>query len=392
MSATVTAQVRPPSRASLDAVPWVDVAGNLRTAMFAGKRFTTMMTEVLALRRGAGQLTMAEYFYYRLWDSGLSLDEKRRFVGKNAQHAMHLSCNDHAWFGVTHDKLLFHSVMTDAGFPVPPLLAIVHPARSLVGVPRLSCSDTAASVLRDGNAYPFFAKPIDGIYSLGAISAEHLDATERVHLTGGGARSLAELADELIGTENGMLVQRRLEPDTVIAERFGNRLWSVRLFVLLTESGPQTTRAVCKIPALGNMADNFWRTGNMIAAVDLDSGKMTRVVRGTGKEMEAGFDHPETGQPIVGAQVPGWAAVLEMAAQAALMFPGVRTQSWDVALTDRGPVLLEVNWGGDLNLAQLAYGRGVLDETFAGHLQANRYDRSRAERRLKSLRAGLRRE
>ena len=35
------------------------------------------------------------------------------------------------------------------------------------------------------------------------------------------------------------------------------------------------------------------------------------------------------------------------------MFAGVRTQSWDVALSDQGPGFLEVNFGGDLNLAQL---------------------------------------
>lgn len=55
------------------------------------------------------------------------------------------------------------------------------------------------------------------------------------------------------------------------------------------------TRAVCKVPAPGNAAENFWRARNMVAAVDLDTG--ARVVRGTGKETEVNFDHPETGNP-----------------------------------------------------------------------------------------------
>jgi len=53
--------------------------------------------------------------------------------------------------------------------------------------------------------------------------------------------------------------------------------------------------------------------------------------------------------------------------------PGIITRSWDVALTDSGPVLLEVNFGGDLNLAQLGHGAGVLDETYAEHLRQNGY-------------------
>ena len=53
--------------------------------------------------------------------------------------------------------------------------------------------------------------------------------------------------------------------------------------------------------------------------------------------------------------------------------PGIRARSWDVAPTDSGPVLLEVNFGGDLNLAQRAHGAGVLDETYAEHLRQNGY-------------------
>ena len=392
MSVSTAASPAAPNRASLDAVPWVDVAGSLRAATVAGKRFSGMMREILTLRRGPGQLTMAEYFYYRLWDSPLSLDEKRQFVGKDAQHAMHLACNDHGWHGVTQDKLLFHAAALGAGLPLPKLLAVAHPTRSLPGVPGLRGAEAAASLLRDPALYPFFAKPIDGIYSLGAINAERLDARGRVCLVGGADRPLAELAAEIVGADDGMLIQERLTSDASIARRFGNRLCSVRLFVLLTEHGPRITRAVCKIPAPGNLADNFWRAGNMLAAVDLRNGAITRVVRGTGQETEVDFDHPETGQPMVGAEVPGWADVVALAERAALTFPGVRTQSWDVALTHRGPVLLEVNWGGDLNLAQLAYGRGILDATYAAHLQANRYDRPRAERRLRSLRSAVRRD
>lgn len=43
------------------------------------------------------------------------------------------------------------------------------------------------------------------------------------------------------------------------------------------------------------------------------------------------------------------------------MFAGIRTQSWGVALSDQGPGFLELNFRADLDLAQLADGKGVLD-------------------------------
>jgi hypothetical protein len=56
--------------------------------------------------------------------------------------------------------------------------------------------------------------------------------------------------------------------------------------------------------------------------------------------------------------------ITELVRAAAPVFAGVRTQSWDIALTEAGPVFLEVNFGGDLNLAQLASAKGALDERY----------------------------
>ena len=89
---------------------------------------------------------------------------------------------------------------------------------------------------------------------------------------------------------------------------------------------------------------------------------------GVGDEMQVNEPHPDTAAPIVGTRIPCWDELLNLVCRVSRVFAGLRTQSWDVAPTDRGPVLLEVNFGGDLNLAQLAYGTGVLDDAFAAHL------------------------
>jgi hypothetical protein len=54
---------------------------------------------------------------------------------------------------------------------------------------------------------------------------------------------------------------------------------------------------------------------------------------------------------------------------AATVFAGIRTQSRDVALSGQGPAFLEVNFGCDLNLAQPANGKGVLDHGYTEHLR-----------------------
>ncbi|MGC1890896.1 MAG: sugar-transfer associated ATP-grasp domain-containing protein [Stellaceae bacterium] len=136
---------------------------------------------------------------------------------------------------------------------------------------------------------------------------------------------------------------------------------------------------MAKIATGNNPADNFWRQGNMLGAIEIETGLISRVIRGTGAEMSVNEAHPDTKRPIVGTLIPQWAALIRLVISAAEILPGIRTQSWDVALAAAGPVHLEVNYGGDLNLAQLAPGAGVLDERYVEHLACCGY-RSRALR------------
>ncbi|MBV8525658.1 MAG: hypothetical protein JOY71_26675, partial [Acetobacteraceae bacterium] len=83
----------------------------------------------------------------------------------------------------------------------------------------------------------------------------------------------------------GYMLQRRLPPHPAVANAFGDRLWSVRIVVLLTGDGPLVHRAAAKIPTGTNPADNYWRPGNLLAAVDLGTGELRRAVRGSGADL-----------------------------------------------------------------------------------------------------------
>jgi Sugar-transfer associated ATP-grasp len=269
--------------------------------------------------------------------------------------------------------------MVGSMFPVPPLLAVTQAGRRAGEARTLRSPAEIARFLREPQIYPLFAKPIAAKYSLSVISAERYDAaTDEVLLLGGERKTAESLAADLAGG-TGYVIQRRLDPDTRLARLFGPRLWSVRALVLAGPSGPVIHRAVAKIATGNNPADNFWRHGNMLGAIELETGIITRVLRGTGVEMSLNETHPDTKRPIVGTLMPQWDALARLVISAAESLPGIRTQSWDIALAAEGPVLLEVNYGGDLNLAQLAHGTGVLDERYVEHLARCGY-RSRALR------------
>ena len=44
----------------------------------------------------------------------------------------------------------------------------------------------------------------------------------------------------------------------------------------------------------------------MLGAIDLATGRIARVVQGTGVEMAIDGVHPDTGRPITGTPIPDW--------------------------------------------------------------------------------------
>jgi len=252
---------------------------------------------------------------------------------------------------------------------VPRVEAITQAGRRLRGARTLDGPDAIATFLRDPANFPLFAKPTAGKYSLNVISADAYDPASDELVLFGGARRRVPTTAQTMAEGAGYIIQPRLRPDAEIEGKFGPRLWSVRLLVFMRSDGPYIHRVVVKIATGSNPADNYWRSGNMLGAIDLSSGRIVGVVRGTGAEMTRDEPHLDTGLRVIGFDLPHWTTLCGLTREAATVFPGIRTQSWDIAVTNQGPVLLEVNFGGDLNLAQLAEGKGVLDDDYRAHLR-----------------------
>jgi hypothetical protein len=189
-----TTDAIPHSYCQLAGIPNVNLSENLRAALAAGRRAAGIAAEVLALRAGPGKLTPQEYFYYRLWDALQEEADKQRFVGKIAQHPMHVAAGTREWFAASADKILFQSIMDGAGLRTPELTVITQAGRYLPTAPTITDPASLADKLRDPSIYPLFAKQVAGKYSLSVLSADGLDPdTDEVLLLDGQRRKVADL-------------------------------------------------------------------------------------------------------------------------------------------------------------------------------------------------------
>ncbi|MDJ1115415.1 sugar-transfer associated ATP-grasp domain-containing protein [Microbacterium dauci] len=89
----------------------------------------------------------------------------------------------------------------------------------------------------------------------------------------------------------------------------------------------------------GDVIDNF-ASGGMFTMLD-DEG--VAMYPGVDKQSNVYREHPATGTPIVGFQVPMYDRVLDLAASLARRTPEAPYVGWDIALTPNGPVVIEGN-------------------------------------------------
>ena len=157
------------------------------------------------------------------------------------------------------------------------------------------------------------------------------------------------------GAQRGYVIQEKLHPDPAIADRCGNRLTSARIVVLNEAQGAKILSAVWRVPTGTNMTDNFSAesSGNLCGGIDLASGSVGRVFQGIGWELRPLETHPDTGAKLTGFCLPDWRHAADLSLACAAELPGLGLQHWDIALTDRGPVLLELNVMGGLRTHQI---------------------------------------
>ncbi len=310
---------------------------------------------------------MSEYFDFRLYLNDLSFKEKVAFGGWRAQAILEdILVDDYSRF-LSLDKITMYMLMSAYGLPVPKLRATYRSHRP-ASLPSIHTPEELAGFLATEGVLPLYLKPSFGSYGRGNTLVQGTAGNSLI--LGDGTRVPVDAFCESLGDGRGLgwIIQEPLSAHREIDEICGSKISGVRIHSFLSSGGPRLTKAVWKINIGREDSDNFRHgaSGNLLAAIDMQSGKVTRVIAGTGLEQTTDPAHPVSGKPLVGFTIPCWNEVKALACDAQQAFPGYLCPGWDIAICPDGPKILEVNFMGDIDLPQHAHRRGFLDDEFLG--------------------------
>jgi Sugar-transfer associated ATP-grasp len=331
-----------------------------------------IMQDYLGLAFGPGKIAFSDYTRLRLFDREFWAGEDRRAVaGHQRSVATYEAVNyRHDWWGMLNNKVASCGYLAAYGFEVIPILSLY--CENIRGGGQNVASDEhqLRAFLADETKYPMFGKPAEAQQSFGSIRLQRYLRDENGLETHDGHVVSVDAFIKEVRTHyrTGYVFQKLMSPHAAIRAVCGDRLATVRIMTLTTDAGPQVFRACWKIPAGANMADNYWRAGNLVAKLDIEKGKVLRVLSGSGLDLVECQSHPDTQAPLIGFQIPHWQRMVDTVIDAARLMQHVPLIGWDIAALDDRPLIVEMNPRPDFVLPQLADARGILQPEFTAFI------------------------
>lgn len=349
----------------------LDLEECMQIACDQGKSRFSQLFEIYRLSRMSGRLSADEYYYFQLYDDKqFRFADKTRFASEKFGNHLITRCNHVDWHYKSVDKFRAYSYLQEQGFTTPTTQAVLFEGeREFAGLTKLSSMERLEKFFVTEAEFPIYFKPVYGIGSIGNFLVKAYDDGQ-VILHDETSLTLEDFYRQ-VEPKHAYLIQTLLRPHDTLLE-ISPRLTTVRLIIMFQDGQPKILHTLWKITAADNIADNFWRKGNMLALIDLPTGTVNHVVRGTGPFKEKIEEHPQSKIKLPGFQLPYWSEVVNTCLEGAKTWSQLKFQSWDIGLTPDRPTVVEVNSGSALGLTQLATGQGFLTDEFLYFLKENK--------------------
>jgi hypothetical protein len=125
---------------------------------------------------------------------------------------------------------------------------------------------------------------------------------------------------------------------------------------IVTENKDGISRVICAVLRIGRgqrEVDNA-SVGGIFLKIDIESGRVGS--QALSYDYEKFTEHPDTNFVFENLIIPRWDEIRKFAKDSADKLPFFTHLGWDIALTIKGPVAIEVNLGFSIELLQISHG------------------------------------
>ena len=201
-------------------------------------------------------------------------------------------------------------------------------------------------------SYEEFLKKIDGVEDLicKPTSSTQGKGIVKIHC-GSDVADKRAVYDQIMSMKKRMICEECIIQHPAIAAFNHSSVNTIRVLTIVYEGRCHHVYAGFRM-GCGDIVDNF-HAGGIIATVDIQTGVTCMdAIDLEGRHYPL---HPKSNLPTLGFQIPCWDQILSLTQEAALRLNGVGMVGWDVAVTEKGPCLIEGNSEASYHIIQLPY-------------------------------------
>jgi len=295
--------------------------------------------------------TPEESYQYGLLSNDNKYESRDKYTSRKRMSYIQRKINPYSWAPLTEDKDIFYKICEKLDIPTPKLYALFYK-----NTPSWTFSGNRIKNKEEWNDFSvntlpeeFLIKPARGVYGKGINiyqrSGEIFINEKNISTTS------YEIYDRMMVDRvyNCFVIQERLR-NHYDFRHLSNSDFLQTIRVITNIDNNYNCRIICAYlkPIVGkNIVDNqnYGRTGNLLAKIDLDRGVLQSAIFMSSKPhgIEKVTNHPDTGAQFSGFLIPNWKDVCGLAISAAKNFIPIQAIGWDIAVTQNGPYIIEGN-------------------------------------------------
>lgn len=269
---------------------------------------------------------------------------RRSYLGFNEERHYLNVLNPIKFYVLAYNKYLAHMVMSNAGIRTSVLYCYFQPDGKVYDSDEIA-NDIAevCRILKKKEVHDCVVKAPEGSHGEGIFVVKNIDyKDDDAILTRFDGKSIA--LSEILKKEP-LIFESLVHQTKQLANFNESSVNTVRFMTVLHPDGQAEILATfMKIGRAGKCVDNAGSGGNVDLCIDVETGVTKYAIQYDGwRNIRDIEKHPDNGSQLNGVVIDNWDNIKREVLKFQQAFPYCRAAGWDVAITDDGPVVLEVN-------------------------------------------------
>lgn len=269
---------------------------------------------------------------------------RQTFLGLNEQRYYLDYLNPIKYYSLARNKYLAHKVLENTGVRKSMLYCYYQPEGTVIESDEIANNlGDVCRILKAKNVTECVIKTTETSHGDNVYVVNHLDYEgDNCKLTLFNSKVIQ--LSELLGQDP--IIFESIVKQTAQFESFNaSSVNTIRFMTVLYPDNKARLAGIwMKFGRAGRCVDNAGSGGNVDACVDMTEGEIKYVTEFNGwRNMKAITHHPDTGTLLEGVKIEKWNDIVEQVLHFQECFPYCKAAGWDIAITDEGPVVIEVN-------------------------------------------------